>query len=97
MQGIEKIQGYDIETVLNSMFCYKLPERAPDSEPLPVSWLAVGCKGTARLCRLPKQELYFETAKCYSQFLTISFTVIFIPFIGILKYLWKQHHVLQWG
>ena len=46
MQGIEKNLGYDIETVLNSMFCYKLPERAPDSEPLPVSWLVVGCKGT---------------------------------------------------
>ena len=30
---------------LNSMFCYKLPERAPDSEPPPVSWLVVGCKG----------------------------------------------------
>ena len=25
MQRIEKIQGYEIETVLNSMFCYKLP------------------------------------------------------------------------
>ena len=37
--------GYDLETVLNSMFCYKLPERAPDSEPPPVSWLVVGCKG----------------------------------------------------
>ena len=30
---------------LNSLFCYKLPERAPDSEPPPVSWLVVGCKG----------------------------------------------------
>ena len=46
MQRIEKIQGYDIETVLNSMFCYKLPKRAPDSEPPPVSWLIVGCNGT---------------------------------------------------
>ena len=45
MQGIEKFWGYDLETVLNSMFCYKLPERAPDSEPPPVSWLVVGCKG----------------------------------------------------
>ena len=45
MQGIEKNLGYDIETVLNSMFCYKLPKRAPDSEPPPVSWLIVGCKG----------------------------------------------------
>ena len=31
---------------LNSMFRYKLPERAPDSEPPPVSWLVVGYKGT---------------------------------------------------
>ena len=45
MQRIEKFWGYDLETVLNSMFCYKLPERAPDSEPPPVSWLVVGCKG----------------------------------------------------
>jgi len=95
MQRIEKFWGYDIETVLNSMFCYKLPKRAPDSEPPSVSWLIIECKGTARLCRLPKQELYSETAKYYSLFLTISFTVIFISFIGILKYLWKQHHVLQ--
>ena len=33
---IEKFQGYDLETVLDSMFCYKLPKRAPDSEPPPV-------------------------------------------------------------
>jgi len=59
---------------LNSMFCYKLPERAPDSEPPPVSWLVVGCKGTARLCRLPKQEHYFEITKCYSQILASIFT-----------------------
>lgn len=45
MQRIEKIQGYEIETVLNSMFCYKLPKRAPDSESPPVSWLFVECKG----------------------------------------------------
>ena len=45
MQRIEKIQGYDIETVLNSMFYYKLPKRAPGSEPPPVSWLVAGCKG----------------------------------------------------
>ena len=31
MQRIEKIQGYGIESFLNSMFCYKLPKRAPDS------------------------------------------------------------------
>jgi len=49
MQRIEKKQGYEIETVLNSMFCYKLPERAPDSEPPPVSWLVVGCKGKHNL------------------------------------------------
>jgi len=26
MQRIEKFWGYDLETVLNSMFCYKLPK-----------------------------------------------------------------------
>ena len=36
MQRIEKIQGYDLETVLITMFCNKLPKRAPDSEPPPV-------------------------------------------------------------
>ena len=46
MQRIEKFWGYDLETVLNSMFCYKLPKRAPDSEPPPDSGLVVGCKGT---------------------------------------------------
>ena len=45
MQRIEKFWGYDLETVLNSMFCYKLPKRAPDSESPPVSWLVVGYKG----------------------------------------------------
>ena len=45
MQRIEKFWGYDLETVLNSLFCYKLPERAPDSDTPPVSWLVVGCKG----------------------------------------------------
>ena len=45
LQRIENFWGYDLETVLNSMFCYKLPKRAPDSEPPPVSWLVVGCKG----------------------------------------------------
>ena len=44
-----------------------------------------------------KVQHFFEITKCYSQFLTISFTIVFIFFIGILKYLWKQHHVLQWG
>ena len=45
MQRIEKNRGYDLETVLDSMFCYKLSKRAPDSEPPPVSWPIVGCKG----------------------------------------------------
>ena len=29
MQRIEIIQGYEIETVLNSMFCYKLHQKKP--------------------------------------------------------------------
>ena len=46
VREIEDLEGYDLETVLDSMFCYKLPERAPDSESPPVSWLVVGYKGT---------------------------------------------------
>ena len=30
---IEKIQGYDLETVLNSTFCYKLHSMNSDFEP----------------------------------------------------------------
>ena len=45
MQRIEKFPDYDLETVLNSMFGYKFPKRAPDSEPPSVSWLIIGCKG----------------------------------------------------
>ena len=46
MQRIEKNRGYDLETVLDSMFCYKLPKRAPDSEP-PACFVAQHrCKGT---------------------------------------------------
>ena len=86
MQRIEKKHGYDLETVLDSMFCYKLPKRAPDSKPPPVSWLIVDAK----------VQLYFEITKCYSQILTIRFA-IFIIFISILKYLRKQHHVFQWS
>ena len=43
---IEEKLGYELATVLNSMCCYKLPKRAPDSEPPPVSWLVVRYKGT---------------------------------------------------
>ena len=45
MQRIERFWGYDLETVLDSIFCYKLPKRAPDFEPPPVSWPIIGCKG----------------------------------------------------
>ena len=86
VQRIEKNWGYDLETVLDSMFCYKLPKRAPDSKPPPVSWLIVDAK----------VQLYFETTKCYSQNLTFRFIVILIVFI-ILQYLREQHHVFQWG
>ena len=58
---IEKFQGYDLETVLDSMFCYKLPKRAPDSEPPPVSWLIVGCKGRQNIShhQIFLDKLYF--------------------------------------
>ena len=32
MRRIEKFLGYDLETVLNSMFCYELLKRTPDDE-----------------------------------------------------------------
>ena len=44
IQKIEDLEGYDLETVLDTMFCYNLSKRAPDSEPPPVSWLAVGSR-----------------------------------------------------
>jgi hypothetical protein len=31
--GIEEKQGYDLETVLNSTFCYKLLQRTPEDGP----------------------------------------------------------------
>ena len=31
--GIEEKLGYELETVLNSAFCYKLHQRTPDNEP----------------------------------------------------------------
>ena len=57
--GIEGKWGYELETVLNSIFCYKLhplelcslatngtQERTPDNEPPAVLWLIIGCKVT---------------------------------------------------
>ena len=34
--GIEEKLGYELETVLNSTFCYKLRQRTPDAEPATV-------------------------------------------------------------
>ena len=31
--GTEEKAGYELETVLNSTFCYKLHQRTPDDEP----------------------------------------------------------------
>ena len=42
---IEEKQGYELATVLNSTFCYKLRQRTPDGEPPAVLWLIIGCKG----------------------------------------------------
>ena len=33
---IEEKMGYELETVLNSTFCYKLRQRTPDNEPATV-------------------------------------------------------------
>ena len=56
--GIEEKLGYELATVLNSIFCYKLhplelcslatngtQERTPDAEPPAILWLIIGCKG----------------------------------------------------
>ena len=34
--GTEEKAGYELETVLNSTFCYKLHQRTPDAEPATV-------------------------------------------------------------
>ena len=54
MQGIEKLWGCDFETVLDSMFCCKLPERAPDSEPTPVRDPSVGQQRYNFILKEPK-------------------------------------------
>ena len=36
VKRIEKKRGYELETVLNSTFCYKLHQRTPDAEPATV-------------------------------------------------------------
>ena len=43
--GIEEKLAYELETVLNSTFCYKLHQRTPDDVPPAVLWLIIGCKG----------------------------------------------------
>ena len=44
MRRIEKIRGYDMETVLNSAFCYKLHQRTPDAEPATIYDSSSGAK-----------------------------------------------------
>ena len=44
--GIEGKWGYELATVLNSTFCYKLHQRTPDGKPPAVLWLIIGCKVT---------------------------------------------------
>ena len=53
--GIERKWGYDLATVLNSTFCYKLRQRTPDAEPPAILWLIIGCKGN-HFCR--KSQIY---------------------------------------
>lgn len=49
MQRIEKFWGYDLETVLNSTFCYKLHQRPPDDESPAVSMTLAECKGITKI------------------------------------------------
>ena len=43
--GIDGKWGYDLATVLNSTFCYKLHQRTPNGKPPAVLWLIIECKG----------------------------------------------------
>ena len=82
LQRIEKFWGYDLETVLNSMFCYKLLKEHPTQ--------------SDRLFRdsssIAKVLLYYEITKCYSQIPTICFAIVFTSFIAIFQYFREQHH-----
>jgi len=42
--GIEGKWGYELETVLNSAFCYKLHQRTPDVEPATIYDSSSGAK-----------------------------------------------------
>ena len=44
--GIDENLGYELATVLNSTFCYKLHQRTPEDGPPAILWLHFGCKGT---------------------------------------------------
>ena len=41
---IEENLGYELETVLNSTFCYKLHQRTPDAEPATIYASSSGAK-----------------------------------------------------
>ena len=75
MQRIEKFSGYDLATVLNSLFCYKLPKRTPDSEPPPDSWLFVGCEGT-HLYSISKLFSWRNIVLCWTQIWNLATTVL---------------------
>ena len=42
--GIEENLGYELATVLNSTFCYKLHQRTPDAEPATIYDSSSGAK-----------------------------------------------------
>ena len=57
--GTEEKAGYDLATVLNSAFCYKLHQRTPDAEPATIYDSSSSAKVIISL----------DTTKCYATFL----------------------------
>ena len=56
---IEEKLGYELATVLNSTFCYKLHQRTPDAEPATIYDSSSSAKVIISL----------DTTKCYATFL----------------------------
>ena len=66
--GIEEKLGYELETVLNSTFCYKLHQRTPDTRPAAILWPNVECKGTQNIWGNKTFEGFFTYSSLVSWF-----------------------------
>ena len=60
---IEEKLGYELATVLNSAFCYKLHQRTPDAEPATIYDSSSSAKVIISL----------DTTKCYATFLWVLY------------------------